>query len=71
MKDKNNLKDFVAAYSQMNRWVPIKAGGKMLIIGADNYPFPIPLGRIPSDSGSSTRQQVRTRFWRAASAKMN
>ena len=43
VKDKNNLKDFVAAYGQMNRWVPIKAGGKMLIIGADNYPFPIPL----------------------------
>ncbi len=48
VKDKNNLEDFVAAYGQMNRWVPIKAGGKMLIIGADNYPFPIPLGPNPA-----------------------
>ena len=48
VKDKYNLEDFVAAYSQMNRWLPIKAGGKMLIIGADNYSFPIPLGPNPA-----------------------
>ena len=48
VKDKNNLEDFVTAYDQMNRWVPITAGGKMLIIGADNYPFPIPLGPNPA-----------------------
>jgi hypothetical protein len=43
VKDKGNLQDFVAAYGQMNRWVKIKAGGQILQIGADNYPFPIPL----------------------------
>lgn len=43
VKDKNNLEDFVAAYGQMNRWREIKAGGDMLYVGADNYPFPIPL----------------------------
>jgi hypothetical protein len=43
VKDKNNLQDFVAAYTQMNRWGKIKAGGEMLYVGADNYPFPIPL----------------------------
>ena len=33
VKDKNALQDFVAAYSQMNRWRPIKAGGEMLYVG--------------------------------------
>jgi DUF2950 family protein len=48
VKDKDNLKDFVAAYSQMHRWGKIKAGGEVLYLGADNYPFPIPLGLNPS-----------------------
>jgi len=43
VKDKNALQDFVAAYGQMNRWSEIKAGGEILYVGADNYPFPIPL----------------------------
>ena len=48
VKDKDVLQDFVAAYNQMHRWREIKAGGEMLYIGADNYPFPIPLGENPS-----------------------
>ena len=48
VKDKNALQDFVAAYAQMNRWREMKSGGEILYIGADNYPFPIPLGRNPS-----------------------
>jgi len=44
-KDKDHLQDFVASYSQMNRWGAIQAGGQVLYIGADNYPFPIPLGQ--------------------------
>jgi hypothetical protein len=48
VKDKNNLQDFVAAYNQMHRWREIKAGGEILYTGADNYPFPIPLGQNPS-----------------------
>ena len=48
VKDKNALQDFVAAYGQMNRWREIKAGGEILYVGADNYPFPIPLGKNPS-----------------------
>ena len=45
VKDKNGLQDFVAAYGQMNRWREIKAGGEILYVGADNYPFPVPLAR--------------------------
>jgi hypothetical protein len=48
VKDKDALQDFAAGYSQMNRWRPIKAGGEILYTGADNFPFPIPLGRDPS-----------------------
>ena len=52
VKDKNALQDFVAAYTQMNRWREIKAGGDVLYIGADNYPFPIPLGKDSSSQWS-------------------
>jgi hypothetical protein len=48
VKDKNALQDFVAAYTQMNRWGQIKAGGEILYTGADNYPFPIPLQKNAS-----------------------
>lgn len=48
VKDQDNLQDFVAAYNQMHRWREIKAGGEILYTGADNYPFPIPLGQNPS-----------------------
>lgn len=47
--DKARLNDFVSAYNQMHRWREIRAGGEVLQVGAENYPFPIPLSR--SDSG--------------------
>ena len=43
VRDQRNLQEFVAAYNQMNRWGKLKAGGQVLYVGADNYPFPIPL----------------------------
>jgi hypothetical protein len=42
-KDKNALDDFASAYQTMNRWGNINAGGQMLYVGAENFPFPIPL----------------------------
>src|SRR6266436_10078656 len=45
VKDKDALQDFVAAYNQMHRWREIKVGGEMLYSGADNFAFPIPLGK--------------------------
>jgi hypothetical protein len=48
VKDKNSLQEFVAAYDQMHRWREIKVGGELLYVGADNFPFPIPLGKNPS-----------------------
>lgn len=48
VRDKDVFEDFTAAYAQMHRWREIKAGGEMLYIGADNFVFPIPLGKNPS-----------------------
>jgi hypothetical protein len=48
VKDKADLADFVAAFSQMHRWREIKTGGQILYTGADNFPFPIPLGQNAS-----------------------
>jgi Protein of unknown function (DUF2950) len=45
VKDTDALQDFVAAYEQMHRWREIQAGGEMLYVGADNFLFPIPLGK--------------------------
>jgi hypothetical protein len=47
-QDKAGLRDFVNAYTRMNRWGKIKAGGQTLYIGPDNYAFPIPLGQNSS-----------------------
>jgi Protein of unknown function (DUF2950) len=46
--DSANLRDFADAYTRMNRWGPIKAGGQTLYVGPDNYAFPIPLGQNSS-----------------------
>jgi hypothetical protein len=48
-EDQATLESFVAKYDRMNRWVTMTDGSKILYIGADNYPFPIPLA---TDSSS-------------------
>ena len=47
-QDRANLDSFVLAYTRMNRWGQIKAGGQTLYIGPDNYAFPIPLDKDSS-----------------------
>jgi hypothetical protein len=42
-KDDRNL--FVAKFDQMNRWVLMTDGSEVLHIGADNFPFPVPIQR--------------------------
>jgi len=51
-EDKATLDSFTAKYDQMNRWVTTTDGSRVLYIGADNYPFPIPLAK---DSSSKWR----------------
>jgi Protein of unknown function (DUF2950) len=42
-EDKAALAAFVMKYDRMNRWVTMTDGTRVLYIGADNYPYPIPL----------------------------
>ena len=42
-EDQGALADFAAKYKKMNRWATMTDGSEILFIGADNYPFPIPL----------------------------
>ena len=42
-EDSAALHSFVKKYDRMNRWVTMTDGSRVLYIGADNYPFPIPL----------------------------
>jgi Protein of unknown function (DUF2950) len=48
LEDKAAISSFVAKYNRMNRWVTLTDGSSILYIGADNYPFPIPLVRDSS-----------------------
>jgi Protein of unknown function (DUF2950) len=52
VRDQDNLKGFVASYDQMHRWGNLKAGGKVLYTGADNFAFPIPLDNNSSGQWS-------------------
>ena len=71
VKDKDNLQDFVAAYNQMHRWREIKVGGEVLYVGADNYPFPIPLGKNAAGQWVFDTAAGRMRFLRAGLAETN
>ena len=42
-EDKAALQSFTKKYDRMKRWVTMTDGSLVLYIGADNYPFPIPL----------------------------
>jgi hypothetical protein len=59
-QDKARVDAFVADYGVIHRWRRMSDGTRILITGADNFGFQIPLRR--NDSGSSTRRQVRLRF---------
>jgi hypothetical protein len=42
-EDKASLDGFVRAYQEMNRWRKLGDGSEILLVGADNQAFPIPL----------------------------
>ena len=48
VQDKNSGKAFVAGYEVMHRWRKLDEGAQMLLVGADNFPFPIPLKKNTS-----------------------
>jgi hypothetical protein len=43
VQDKNAADAFVAGYGVMHRWRKMPDGAQILLVGADNFPFPIPL----------------------------
>jgi hypothetical protein len=43
VQDKNTAKAFVEGYGVMHRWRKMPDGAQILLVGADNFPFPIPL----------------------------
>jgi hypothetical protein len=43
VQDKNGIQKFTDGYSLMHRWRKMKDGSQTLLVGADNFPFPIPL----------------------------
>ena len=43
VEDKNNADFFVKRYEQMNRWAKEVNGDQTFILGAENWPFPVPL----------------------------
>jgi len=44
-QDKLTAEHFTTAYQAMNRWRKQTDGSEVLIVGADNHPFPIPLAK--------------------------
>ena len=43
VEDKNAARAFVERYGVMHRWRRLADGTQVLLVGADNFPFPIPL----------------------------
>jgi hypothetical protein len=43
VQDKNAAAAFAAGYEVMHRWRRMADGSQILLVGADNFPFPIPL----------------------------
>lgn len=43
VQDKNNANKFSTEYGVMHRWRKAADGSEILVVGADNFPFPVPL----------------------------
>jgi hypothetical protein len=48
VQDKNAASTFATGYEVMHRWRTMPDGSQMLLVGADNFPFPIPLKKNAS-----------------------
>lgn len=48
VQDKSLVEQFVAAYAEMHRWRKLADGSQLLLVGADNFAFPIPLKKNSS-----------------------
>jgi hypothetical protein len=68
-QDKENVDAFVAAYETMNRWRKMDDKSEILVLGIDNFPFPIPLkqkgdGRWYFDTAAGKEEILARRIGR-------
>jgi hypothetical protein len=65
VSDKAELQAFASKYQQMNRWVEMSDGSRVLYIGADNFAFPVPLAKNTSGrwyfDGVAGAEEIRAR----------
>jgi hypothetical protein len=63
--DKAATDNFASKYQQMNRWVEMTDGSRVLYIGADNFAFPVPLAKNSSGKwyfdAVAGEQEIRAR----------
>jgi hypothetical protein len=76
VQDKETVGLFVAGYGQMHRWRKMPDGSQILLIGADNFPFPIPLkkndaGQWFFDTAAGKDEILRRRIGRNELAVIN
>jgi Protein of unknown function (DUF2950) len=48
VQDKNTVNQVIAAYNTMHRWRKMPDDSQTLLLGAENFPFPIPLKKNPA-----------------------
>jgi hypothetical protein len=68
-EDKASMDGFAQAYGVMNRWRKLGDGSELLIVGADNQPFPVPLmknaaGRWYFDAAAGKEEILARRIGR-------
>jgi len=69
VQDKAALNAFVSGYGVMHRWRKMPDGSQILLVGADNFPFPIPLKKSAGelwffDTGAGKDEILRRRIGR-------
>ena len=69
VQDKAAVGAFVNGYDQMHRWRKMPDGSQVLLIGAQNFPFPIPLKKNDSgqwffDTAAGKEEVLRRRIGR-------
>jgi hypothetical protein len=64
-EDKSSADSFAKKYEQMNRLVAMTDGSQVLYVGADNYPFPVPLAQDGASrwyfDAAAAEEELRTR----------
>jgi Protein of unknown function (DUF2950) len=64
-EDRSAADSFTGKYDQMNRLVAMTDGSQLLYVGADNYPFPVPLAQDSSSrwyfDAAAAEEELRAR----------